>query len=211
MTGLFAVTKMRTGFLSLFCLSMLACIPASLAAYGPSAEGPTGRSIHAPQPSTYTQEEITQTGDEFFNGTTEGFAKAVEYVFSKFGRPVGYIQGEEGSAAFLAGLRYGEGVLNIKSDDQTHPVFWQGPSFGFDVGGNGSKTMVLVYNLQDVEQLYRRFGGMEGSAYFIGGFGVNFQVYEDIVLAPIRTGLGFRLGVNAGYLKYTEEPTWNPF
>jgi hypothetical protein len=160
--------------------------------------------------ATYTMDEIVNAGHRFFGTVTDGLSRVVEYAFSRQGRPNGYILGEEAGGAFIAGLRYGEGILTTKFiDDQ--PVFWQGPSLGYDFGAEGSKTMILVYNLRHPDDIYHRFAGVDGSAYFVGGVGITFQRYGDVVLAPIRSGIGFRLGANVGYLKYSREPTWNPF
>ncbi len=159
---------------------------------------------------TYTSEEIIATGHHFFGKTTRGLAEAVEYVFQSQGEPTAYIVGEEGSGAIIGGLRYGEGTIYYKNGTRQR-IYWQGPSLGWDFGGNGSRSLVLVYNSSSPRQLYRRFGGVEGSAYFVGGLGVNFQKYGDIVMAPIRTGVGLRLGANVGYLKYSGKPNWNPF
>ena len=158
----------------------------------------------------YSLQEIIDAGHGFFGETSGGLAKLVERAFESYGLPNGYILGQEGSGAFLAGLTYGEGTLNTKNAGQ-HPVFWQGPSLGLDWGGQGSRTMMLVYNLPDVNALYDRFGGVSGSAYIIAGFGMQVHVNRDIVLVPIRTGVGARIGINAGYLKLTRQPTWNPF
>ncbi|MCK5713625.1 MAG: DUF1134 domain-containing protein, partial [Hyphomicrobiaceae bacterium] len=158
----------------------------------------------------YSQNEILRTGHGFFGSVSKGLASVVEYAFQKAGRPNGYILGEDAGGAFIAGLDYGEGTLYTK-DGGVHKVFWQGPSIGYDFGAEGSKTMVLVYNLRDPSQIYHRFGGVQGSAYLIGGVGVQFQKYGDVSLAPIRSGIGLRLGANIGYLKYTRAPTWNPF
>ena len=155
-------------------------------------------------------QEIVDAGHSFFGETSGGLAKVVERAFESYGLPNGYILGQEGSGAFVAGLTYGEGTLNTKNAGQ-HPVFWQGPSLGLDWGGQGSRTMVLVYNLPDVNALYDRFGGVSGSAYVIAGVGMQVNVNRDIVLVPIRTGVGARIGINAGYLKLTRQPTWNPF
>ena len=162
------------------------------------------------EPSTYSAEEIVHGGHRWFGNTTKGMAKAVETVFSQAGRPSGYIIGEEASGAFFGGLRYGEGTLFMK-DGTRKKVYWQGPSVGFDLGGNGSRVLVLVYNINQERQIYDRFIGIEGSAYMVGGLGVNFQSNDELKLAPIRTGVGARLGANVGYLKYTEYPTMNPF
>ncbi|MGE0214029.1 MAG: DUF1134 domain-containing protein [Parvibaculaceae bacterium] len=161
-------------------------------------------------PNTFSVEEIVDAGHSFFGTTTKGLALAVESVFAKAGRPSGYIIGEEASGAFFGGLRYGEGSLFIKNGKR-RKIYWQGPSVGFDFGGNGSRVLVLVYDIRSPGQIYDRFVGVEGSAYLVGGFGVNFQTNEALKLAPIRTGVGARLGANVGYLKYTNAPTWNPF
>jgi hypothetical protein len=163
-----------------------------------------------PQAGTYSNSEIVDAGHRFFGDVSGGLAKVVEHAFKRNGSPTGYILGEEGSGAVVAGLRYGEGVLYTK----TYPpqkVYWQGPSLGYDFGANGSKVMTLVYNLSYTSQLYERFAGIDGSAYLIGGVGITFQQHDDVILAPIRAGLGLRLGANVGYLKYTPSPTWNPF
>ena len=164
----------------------------------------------AQQSNQYSMQEIIDAGHGFFGEASGGLAKVVERAFESYGLPNGYILGQEGSGAFVAGLTYGEGTLNNKNAGQ-HPVFWQGPSLGLDWGGQGSRTMMLVYNLPDVNALYDRFGGVSGSAYVIAGVGMQVNVNRDIVLVPIRTGVGARLGINAGYLKLTRQPTWNPF
>jgi hypothetical protein len=172
----------------------------------------TGSVSKAEQTSaeTYSTEEIVNVGHGFFGKTTRGLANAVEYVFQKQGEPTAYIVGEEAAGSFVGGLRYGEGTIYYKNGTKQR-IYWQGPSVGFDFGANGSRSLVLVYNSQSPEDLYTRFGGVEGSAYFIGGLGVNFQQKDDLILAPIRTGVGARLGANVGYLKYSDRPTWNPF
>jgi hypothetical protein len=160
---------------------------------------------------TYSASEIVDAGHHFFGKTTRGFARAVEVIFEDQGEPTAYIVGEEGAGAFVGGLRYGEGTIYYKNGIK-QKIYWQGPSVGFDFGGNGSRTLVLVYNSSTPRELHgRRFGGVEGSAYVIGGVGVNYQKARDITLAPIRTGVGARLGANVGYLKYSRRPTWNPF
>lgn len=185
----------------------------ALALAGPAPAQTTGSISKANRTSsaeTYTTEEIMVEGHKFFGKTTRGLAKAVEYVFQNLGEPTAYIVGEEGSGAFVGGLRYGEGTIYYK-DGTKQKIYWQGPSVGFDFGANGSRSLVLVYNSTDPSDLDERFGGVEGSAYFIGGVGVNFQRNDDIILAPIRTGVGARLGANVGYLKYSGKPDWNPF
>ncbi len=159
---------------------------------------------------TYSDDEILAAGHRFFGKVTKGLAKVVAHVFKKSGRPNAYILGEEGGGALIAGLRYGEGTIYTKSGGR-QPVYWQGPSIGYDFGAEGAKTMILVYNLRDINDIYNRFAGVDGSAYLVGGVGVTFQKRGRVVLAPIRSGLGLRLGANVGYLKYTRRPTWNPF
>ena len=170
----------------------------------------THQSASANESSTFSVDEIVNAGHTFFGTTTEGIAHAVEYVFSQAGRPSGYIVGEEASGAFIGGLRYGEGVLHLKNGT-SRKVYWQGPSVGLDWGGNGSRSLVLVYDISSSDEIFDRFIGVEGSAYMIGGVGVSFQKNHKLKLAPIRTGVGARFGANMGYLKYTGEPTWNPF
>src|SRR6218665_1941689 len=157
----------------------------------------------------YNVQEIVDAGHNFFGSTSGGLAKVVEKAFERYGLPNGYILGQEGSGAFIAGLTYGEGELYTKNAGQ-HPSFWQGPSLGIDYGGQGARTMMLVYNLPAVDSLYRRYGGVSGSAFIVAGFGMTVLSSENIVLVPIRTGIGARLGLNLGYLKVTREPTWNP-
>jgi hypothetical protein len=159
---------------------------------------------------TFTLEEIKESGGRFFGKVSMGLSHVVEYAFQRAGRPNGYILGEEAGGAFVAGLRYGEGTLYTK-DAGNYKVYWQGPSLGYDFGGDGSKTMVLVYNLQSPSDIFDRYAGVDGSAYFIGGVGVTFLANDHVTLAPISSGIGLRLGANVGYLKYTREPTWNPF
>ena len=181
-----------------------------LALAQPALAQTTGSISKSHSRQTYSTNEIMATGHQFFGKTTRGLAEAIEYVFENQGEPTAYIVGEEGAGAFIGGLRYGEGTIYYK-DGTAQKIYWQGPSVGWDFGGNGSRAMVLVYNSETPRDLYARFGGVEGSAYLIGGLGVNFQKHENIVLAPIRTGLGARLGANIGYLKYSRKPTWNPF
>ena len=176
---------------------------------GASAQS-TAALSRAPQRSTFSAEEMLLQTHQFFGNTTRGLAEAVEYVFRKQGEPSAYIVGEEGSGAFVGGLRFGEGTIYYKNGAKKH-IYWQGPSIGFDFGGNGARTLTLVYNSQSPEDLFHRFAGVEGSAYLVGGVGVNFQKNDDIIMAPIRTGVGARLGANIGYLKYSKRATWNPF
>jgi len=158
----------------------------------------------------YTAQEIIDSGHKFFGATSGGLATVVEKIFASYGLPNGYLLGEEGSGALIGGLTYGEGTLYTKNAGDLR-VYWQGPSVGFDWGGDGARTMTLVYNLPATAAIYQRFGGIDGSAYIIGGFGMTALTANNIVLVPIRSGLGLRLGANIGYLKYTPRATWNPF
>ena len=159
---------------------------------------------------TYSRNEIVQGASDFLGVTAEAAGSAVERVFADNGRPTAYIAGEEGAGAFVAGLRYGKGLLYMKGR-APQTVYWQGPSVGWDFGGNGSRAFTLVYNLHYGDMVYRRFPGVEGSAYVIGGLGVNYQRADDITLAPIRAGFGLRLGANVGYLSYSRQRRWFPF
>ena len=167
-------------------------------------------STSASRAQQYTAQEIVDSGHKFFGETSGGLATVVEKIFASYGLPNGYLLGEEGSGALIGGLTYGEGTLYTKNAGD-HKVFWQGPSLGWDFGGEGSRVMMLVYNLDDISSLYNRFGGVAGSAYVIAGVGFNVLQANRVLLVPIRTGVGARLGVNLGYLKLTERPTWNPF
>ena len=161
-------------------------------------------------PQTYSEDETMNAAKNFFGGTSEGLAKAIEKVFSENGKPNAYITGSEGSGAVLVGLRYGEGTLYFKGGGSMK-VYWQGPSVGWDFGGNASKVFTLVYNLHWTRDLFQRFPGVDGSLYLVAGVGLNYQRANNITLAPIRTGVGLRAGANVGYLSYTEKKTWIPF
>jgi hypothetical protein len=167
-----------------------------------------------PQPppavSQFAPNELIDAGNHFFGGVSRGLAMIVEKAVSQWGQPNGYILGEEAGGAFVGGLRYGDGTLYTKNAGDLR-VFWQGPSLGFDAGADGARTMMLVYNLPRTAAIFDRFGGVDGSAYFVGGFGMTALTANNIVLVPIRSGVGLRLGANLGYLKFTSRPTWNPF
>jgi hypothetical protein len=158
----------------------------------------------------YTVEEVRAAGSGFFGSASAGLASVIEYAFQRYGRPNGYVLGSEGGGALLAGLRYGEGELVTKTIGQ-RKVYWQGPSLGYDFGVDGSRVMFLVYNLRSPEEMFARYGGIDGSAYLVGGVGITFLKRGPVVLAPIRTGVGLRIGANLGYLKFTDEPRLNPF
>jgi len=159
---------------------------------------------------TYSSDELVQTGGEFFGSVAQGLASLVERAVSQFGLPNAYILGEEAGGAIFAGARYGEGTMYTRNQGE-HPLFWQGPTVGLDFGGDGSKVMMLIYNLQSTGEVYGRYPGVDGSAYIVGGLGMTVIKYGDVVMVPIRSGVGLRAGLNVGYLKFTQEPTWNPF
>lgn len=162
------------------------------------------------RPDSFRASEVVENGHRFFGSVSRGLALTVEEATRRWGEPNGYILGQEASGAIVGGLRYGEGTLYTRNAGQRR-IYWQGPTLGFDVGGDGARTMMLVYNLPAVRDLYRRFGGVDGSAYFIGGFGMTAVTDGGIIVVPIRSGVGARLGINVGYLKFTGRPTWNPF
>jgi hypothetical protein len=178
----------------------------------PAPAGPPAAVAPPPQPSgnQYSPNEIIEAGHHFFGGVSRGLATIVEKAVSQWGLPNGYVLGEEAGGAFVGGLRYGDGTLYTKNAGDLR-VFWQGPTVGFDAGAEGARTMMLVYNLPRTQAIFERFGGIDGSAYFVGGFGMTALTADNIVLVPIRSGVGLRLGANVGYLKFTERPTWNPF
>ncbi|MEW6166334.1 MAG: DUF1134 domain-containing protein [Pseudomonadota bacterium] len=181
----------------------------SAAAAEPSP-APAGEPVPQPDPDdTYSAEEIAREASKFFGETSENLAKAIERTFSDYGRPTAYIYGREGGGAAVVGVRFGEGVLQYKGGGSL-PVYWQGPTIGWDFGGSASKVFTLVYNLRDTHQLFQRFPAVDGSLYIVAGFSVNYQRSGDIVLAPIRTGVGLRAGASLGYIHYTRERSLIP-
>ena len=182
----------------LFAVMLLAILPFSVTAQA------------AEKDDTFTKDEVLAKANGFFGSTTKGLAEGIEKVFSDLGRPNGYILGEEFGGAFVVGIRYGRGKLTQKNKRETE-VFWQGPSVGFDFGGNVSKVFTLVYKLKNTNDLFRRFPGVDGSLYVVAGMSLNYQQAGQTVLAPIRTGVGLRAGANIGYLHYNQEHSWLPF
>ena len=195
--------------LILSAFATLAAAPALAQQPPPPLDGPPPPPQNAPQ-SSYDEDEITHRVSDFFGVATESAAGVVEKSFKEQGRPTAYIAGEEASAAFIGGVRYGKGLLYMKGRPAMK-VYWQGPSIGFDAGANGSRVFVLCYNLEYPDAIFRRFPGVDGSVYFIGGLGMNYQRADQITLAPIRTGLGLRLGANIGYLAYSRQRNIIPF
>ena len=174
----------------------------------PSRNAPQAKAPVTPQP--FSSREVIDNGHKFFGDVSRGLATAIEDAFRKYGEPNGYILGQEGSGSFFGGLRYGEGKLFTRNAGIRN-VYWQGPTLGFDWGADGSRVMMLVYRMPNVDAVYTRFGGADGSAYLIGGFSVSAMIADDMILVPIASGVGARLGVNVGYLKLTPQATWNPF
>jgi hypothetical protein len=164
-----------------------------------------------PEKEGYTIEEIRDVTRGFFGSISTNLASAIEHTFKQAGRPTAYVLGVEGGGAFLAGLRFGKGTLFMRSQSGTREVFWHGPSLGTDFGASGSRTLFLIYRMDNPDDLYRNFTGIDGSAYFVGGVGVTLLKGGQVIMAPIRSGVGVRLGANVGYLRFTEKPTWNPF
>jgi hypothetical protein len=177
---------------------------------GPPADGRQQPAYPTGGAPTYSADEMIRQTSDFLGVTAESAGGAVERVFRDKGQPTGYIAGEEGSGAIGLGLRYGRGLLYMKGRPTTE-VFWQGPSVGWDWGGNASRVFTLCYNLQYPDAVFRRFPGVEGAAYLIGGLGVNYQKADEITLAPIRAGVGLRLGANVGYLAYSRKRNLLPF
>lgn len=159
----------------------------------------------------YTIDEIREATRGFFGTISTNLASVLEHAFRYSGRPTAYVLGQEGGGAFLAGLRYGSGTLYMRSRAGTEKIYWHGPSLGYDFGAEGSRTMFLIYKVQEPQQLYRSFTGIDGSAYLVGGFGITFLKGGEVIMAPIRSGLGLRLGANVGYIRFSAQPSWNPF
>jgi hypothetical protein len=195
------------GVLAVILVCFVASIPgAALAQPAPSPQP----ALTPDRQEGFAPSELVDAGQKFFGTISQGLATVIEKAVSQWGLPNGYVLGEEAGGAFFGGLRYGEGFLHTKNAGDLR-VFWQGPSIGWDFGGDGARTMMLVYNLPRVDAIYQRFGGLSGSAYFVGGFGMTALTASDMVVVPVRSGLGLRLGANLGYLKFTPQSTWNPF
>jgi hypothetical protein len=162
------------------------------------------------RPEAYSNGEIVENGHHFFGSISRGLAEGVERANKSWGRPNAYILGQEAGGAFVGGLRYGEGTMYTRNAGQKR-IFWQGPSIGLDAGADGDRTMMLVYNLPEVQSIYRRYAGVNGSAYLVGGLGFTALNNEEVVVMPVRSGIGARLGLSLAYLKFTPDSTWNPF
>ena len=204
------VSKRPTKMSLLRSLALATALSVTSIIAAPLVASSVATTVQAQQAQQYSSNELLNAGHGFFGAASSGLATLIEKAVETHGLPNGYILGEEGSGALVAGLRYGEGQLHTKNAGD-HKVYWQGPSIGWDFGGDGNRTMMLVYNLTNTNKIYRRFLGVSGSAYLVGGLGMTVMKHGDTVLVPVRTGVGARLGVNVGYLKMRNYPTWNPF
>ena len=184
--------------------------PAAPAAQDPAAAPPVATTTTEAAPGTYGEDDLIGAAEGVFGKGAEGLARMIEDLLEKQGKPNAYIVGREAGGAFIVGARYGSGTLHHKIEG-TQPVYWTGPSIGFDAGANAANTFVLVYNLHDTEDLFKRFPAGEGQAYFVGGLHASYLRWGDVVLIPIRMGAGLRLGVNAGYMKFSKKQRWLPF
>jgi hypothetical protein len=193
------MAKHMLRLLAILLVAVLAAWPASAA-----------ENKDAKDANTFDKDSVLKDAVDFFGKTTEGLAQVIEKAFKDYGRPNAYIKGEEVGGAMTVGLRYGDGILEMKKSG-AQKVYWSGPSIGFDYGANASKVFVLVYRLEDSEQLFRRYPAVDGSFYFVGGAGINYQMRDGVILAPIRLGVGMRTGASIGYLHYTKTKTYNPF
>jgi len=186
------------------------CFLVGLTLAGCASQGTTPGTEASTTYETYEEGTIAREAEAFFGKGAEGLADVMNKIFSEKGRPNGYIKGEEGGGAVGVGLRYGNGTLHLKNGT-TRKIYWRGPSLGIDLGGNAAKAFVLIYDLPDEASLYQRFPGVDGSVYFVGGVGVNYNRSGGITLAPIRFGVGWRQGINLGYIHVSDKRSWIPF
>jgi len=199
----------RFTFLLVMSLAGLTLAGGAHANDGYSAYGQHNR-VNSSNPDSYSQREVLDAGHQFFGGVSGGIATFIEKVFAKHGQPNGYVLGQEGSGAFIAGVKYGEGQLHTRNAGE-YKVYWQGPTIGWDIGANGTRVMMLVYNLPSVDAIYQQYNGVNTSAFLVGGVGMTVLENGNTRIVPVKSGIGARLGVNLGYLKFTERPKWNPF
>lgn len=202
---------MRALLCLVFATALLSAAPSLAADQKPEQKKETQKdSKQKNESDTYDQDSVLKEAEAFFGRSTEGLAKVIEKAFKDNGRPNAYVKGEEAAGAITVGLRYGNGTLVMKNGGSRR-VWWQGPSIGFDFGGNVSKVFVLVYHLPNGSAIFQRFPGVDGSLYWVAGAGINYQQRNNIILAPIRLGVGLRAGASVGYMKYTATKTYNPF
>ncbi len=181
----------------------------TLASLGTHAAEENSEKTEANQ-TFFDRQSVLSEVEDFFGEGAEGLAEVIEKVFAEQGSPNGFVKGEEIGGAFVVGLRYGSGVLNLKGQG-TKEIYWQSPSIGFDVGGNAAKVFMLVYNLPSIESIFQRYPGVDGSLYVVGGVGFNYVQSGKIILAPIRLGVGWRAGASVGYMVVTRDKSINPF
>jgi hypothetical protein len=186
-----------------FVITLFALVATPLAVVGADKTG-------SKTETTYSQSEVMKEADEFFGSGAKGLADVVAKAFKDQGEPNAFIKGNEGGGAIGVGVRYGKGTLQLR-DGTTRELYWQGPSIGFDVGGNAAKVFVLIYNLEDPETLFQRYPGVEGSLYFVGGVGVNYARAGGVTVAPMRFGVGWRQGASVGYIHFTKKKSYIPF
>jgi len=163
------------------------------------------------QADGYSIDEVREATRGFFGTISTSLASVIEHAFKEMGRPTAYVLGTEGGGAFFAGLRFGKGSLYMRNERDVREVYWHGPSVGTDFGASGSRTLFLIYRMDTPDDLYRNFTGIDGSAYFVGGVGLTLLKGGSVIMAPIRSGVGMRIGANLGYVRFTRQPTWNPF
>ena len=187
--------------------AMLAMFAAT-SAFAADDKKPAGK--QAAEDETFDQDSVLRDAEAFFGKGAEGLGKVIEKAFRDHGRPNGYIKGEEAAGAIAVGLRYGNGTLVLKNS-KSRRVWWTGPSVGFDLGANAAKAFVLVYHLPKAGAIFQRFPAVDGSFYYVGGAGINYQQRGKVILAPIRLGVGLRAGASIGYMHYTPKKTYNPF
>jgi hypothetical protein len=200
-----AKTATRNGLLT-FALGMLVSAGCASTGDGAKRDGSASRGD-----GTYSQDSVLREAEEVFGEGAEGIGELIERAFKRYGRPNAVIRGEEAGGAFVAGLRYGKGKLSYAGGARGRSVYWQSPSIGLDAGGNASKTFIMLYNLRSTQDLFQRYPAVDGSLYFVGGAGLNYNQIDDTVLAVIRVGVGWRAGMSVGYLKFTPERSVNPF
>ena len=205
MSGMNPISSQNSSF-PLFCqlFALLVC------GFLLSAPAGHAQGQFPPKVEDFSESTLVISAAKYLGTTAESMAEIMDRVFSQYGIPDAIIRGEEVSAAVVFGLRYGRGTLEMRSGSQ-HPIYWRGPSAGVDTGGNAAKSFTLVYGIQNVEEVYSRFGGVDGSAFYLGGVAVNYLQRDEIVMAPMRAGVGLRAGVSIGYLKFTRESGWFPF
>lgn len=219
MTGIFRSTPHHTAHRAISRLTRLGLPLAAALLLGACAANPSSGTTAANNSDTtesssqgegYDKYQTTQEAVDFLGGSAEAIAQVVDRAFAQYGRPNAIIKGEEGGGAVVVGVRYGQGEFMSKTGIK-QKVYWQGPSIGWDFGGDAGRVFMLVYNLPRPDLIYQRFAGVSGSAFLVGGVGMHYLRSQSIVVAPIRVGVGLRLGAGVGYIQFTQEKSYNPF